>query len=111
MGKQYCRMENLKDDKFSKYQVTIRFYMDEAFMTLVPAHRVYINELIDKGIIDYYAVSMETQRSWMIINAPDKKEVEAYLAKSTLHNYWTIEIDELFVYDSQAYRLPVLQLN
>ena len=104
-------MENLKDDQFKKFQVTIRFYMDEEFMKLVPQHRVYINDLIDKSIIDYYAVSMETQRSWMIINAPDKKEVEEYLAKSSLHNYWTIEIDELFVYDSQAYRLPALQLN
>ncbi len=104
-------MENINDEKFSKYQVTIRFYMDEEFMTLVPAHRTFINELIDKSIIDYYAVSMETQRSWMIINAADKNAVEAYLKQSTLYNYWTIEIDELFVYDSQAYRLPALQLN
>ncbi len=104
-------MENINDEKFSKYQVTIRFYMDEEFMTLVPAHRTFINELIDKNIIDYYAVSMETQRSWMIINAADKNAVEVYLKQSTLYNYWTIEIDELFVYDSQAYRLPALQLN
>jgi len=104
-------MENLKDDQFKKFQVTVRFYMDEEFMKLVPSHRVYINDLIDKNIIDYYAVSMETQRSWMIINGVDKKEVEECLAKSSLHNYWTIEIDELFVYDSQAYRLPALQLN
>ena len=104
-------MENINDEKFSKYQVTIRFYMDEEFMALVPAHRTFINELIDKNIIDYYAVSMETQRSWMIINAADKNAVEVYLKQSTLYNYWTIEIDELFVYDSQAYRLPALQLN
>ena len=81
-------MENLKDDQFKKFQVTIRFYMDEEFMKLVPSHRVYINDLIDKNIIDYYAVSMETQRSWLIINAVDKKEVEDCLAKSSLHNYW-----------------------
>ncbi len=104
-------MENLKDDQYKKFQVTIRFYIDEEFMKLVPTHRAYINDLIDKSIIDYYSVSMETQRSWMIISALDKKEVEEYLAKSSLHNYWTIEIDELFVYDSQAYRLPALQLN
>lgn len=111
MGKQYCRMENINDEKLSKFQVTIRFYMIEEFMTLVPAHRVYINDLIDKNIIDYYAVSMETRRSWMIINAADKKEVQHCLEQSSLHNYWTIEIDKLFVYDSQAYRLPALQLN
>ncbi len=106
-------MENLsdRDQSINKYQVTILFYMDGEFMHLVPKHRLYINSLIEQGIIDNYAVSMETQRTWMIINAVDKKEVEAYLIKSPLFDYWTVEIDSLYVYDSQAYRLPALQLN
>ena len=104
-------MENLNEEKFSKYQVTIHFDMDDEFMSLVPPHRVYINSLIDKGTIDYYSVSMETQRCWMIVNAATKKEVEDYLLQTPLYKYWTIEIDELFVYDSQIYRLPALQLN
>ena len=104
-------MENINDEEFSKYQVTIHFEMDDAFMSLVPQHREYINTLIDKGTIDYYSVSMETQRCWMIINATSKKEVEDYLDKTPLHKYWTIEVDELFVYDSQTYRLPALQFN
>lgn len=104
-------MENVNEEEFNKYQVTIHFEMDDAFMGLVPVHRVYINSLIDKGTIDYYSVSMETQRCWMIVNALSKKEVEDYLVKTPLHKYWTTEIDELFVYDSQTYRLPALQLN
>lgn len=104
-------MEHINEEEFNKYQVTIHFEMDDGFMGLVPAHRVYVNSLIDKGTVDYYSVSMETQRCWMIINAPDKKTVEAHLAKAPLHKYWSIEIDELFVYDSQSYRLPALQLN
>ena len=55
----------------SKFQVTIFFTMDDIFMTLVPSHRTYINYLINKGIIDTYTVSMESQRSWLIINAVD----------------------------------------
>ena len=31
--------------------------------------------------------------------------------KSPLYKYWTYNIEELFVYDSQQYRLPKLQLN
>lgn len=95
----------------SKFQATIYFKLDDAFMTLVPAHRTYINYLINKGVIDTYTVSMETQRSWIIINAVSKAEVEKYLDKSPLRRYWTIEIDELYVFDGQNYRLPVLQLN
>jgi hypothetical protein len=104
-------MDYLKDKELNKYQVTIHFEMDDAFMSFVPPHRIYINSLIEKTCIDYYAVSMETQRSWMIINAVSKKEVEHILSKSPLYKYWTVEIDELFVYDSHSYRLPALQLN
>jgi len=111
MGKNNCTMENITDTPFSKYQVTIQFEMDDEFMSLVPPHRVYINNLIDKGTIEYYAVSMETQRCWMIINEVSKKAVQSLLEDSPLYKYWTVEIDELFVYDAQSYRLPALQLN
>ena len=111
MAKQYCTMENLTDNQNIKFQVTIHFEMDEEFMSLVPPHRVYINNLIDKGVIDYYSVSMETQRCWIIMNALTKKDINSYLTKSPLAKYWTMEIDELFVYDSQSYRLPALQMN
>lgn len=94
-----------------KYLVTIRFEMVEEFMNNVPAHRTYINYLINKGIVDHYVVSMETNRSWITINAGSKKEVIELLEKSPLYKWWDYEIDELFVYDGQTYRLPALTAN
>ena len=67
--------------------------------------------LINKNIIESYAVSMESLTVWVTFNAEDKVEVDKYLAKSPLYKYWTYDIEELFVYDSQTYRLPSLQLN
>lgn len=101
----------MEDTNLKKFIVTIHFFMDEQFMTLVPPHRTYINYLINKGIIDSYAVSMESYRSWIMITAENKDEVREYLGKSPLFKYWTFEIDELFVYDGQTYRLPALQMN
>ena len=80
-------------------------------MDMVPPHRTYINYLINKGTIDHYAVSMESMRSWITLNAEDKEEVETLLKKSPLYPFWTIEIDELFVLDGQHYRLPAVQPN
>jgi len=94
-----------------KYQVTIHFEITDEFMDLVPEHRTYINYLIIKGVIDHYAVSMETQRAWITFNAKDKKEVVKTLAKSPLHKFWTYEVDELYVLDGQHYRFPALQPN
>ena len=94
-----------------KFQVTIRFEMNDEFMTLVPPHRTYINMLINKNVIDQYVVSMESQRVWVTLNAETKAEVEKILKKSPLHKYWTYEIDELFVIDGQLYRLPAVTPN
>lgn len=95
-----------------KFQVTIQFEMDDEFMSLIPPHRVYINSLIEKGIIDQYVVSMETQRVWITISAEDKKSLEKQLRKSPISKYWiTMELDELMVIDGQHYRLPALQMN
>jgi hypothetical protein len=54
---------------------------------------------------------METQTSWITINAMSKKEVLDLLVKSPLSKYWSYEVYELFVYDSQSTRLPAVQLN
>jgi len=85
--------------------------MDDEFMKLVPQHRTYINYLINKEIIDQYAVSMETQRVWITLNSESKKEIEKLLEKSPLFKYWKFEIDELFVLDGQHFRLPAVQPN
>jgi hypothetical protein len=94
-----------------KFQAIIHFKMDDQFMTLVPAHRTYINFLMNKGIIDSYAVSMESQTCWITMNTDTKEAADQYLVKTPLYKYWTYAIEELFVYDSQHYRLPALQLN
>jgi hypothetical protein len=93
------------------YQVTIQFEWNEEFAALIPSHRTYINMLINKSIIDQYVVSMESQRVWITLNAETKAEVKKILKKSPLSQYWTYEIDELFVLDGQLYRLPAVQLN
>jgi hypothetical protein len=85
--------------------------MSDELMGLVPPHRTYINYLINKGTIDQYAVSMETQRSWITLNAENKIEVEKLLKKSPLFKFWTFEIDELFVLDGQHYRMPEVNPN
>lgn len=94
-----------------KFQAIIKFSMDEDFMSFVPPHRTYINYLINKGTIDSYAVSMESQTCWITFNTNSKEEADKILVKSPLYKYWTYTIEELFVYDSQQYRLPSLQFN
>jgi len=107
MVEQHYRMEIA----MKTFLVNIKFEFGDDFMSYVPEHRTYINMLINTNVIESYAVSMETHRSWIILNAESKAEVGTILAKSTLYKFWTYDIDELFVYDSQNFRLPKLELN
>ncbi len=95
-----------------KFRQQYIFEMDDDFMSL-SLHRVYINSLIEKGIIDQYVVSMETQRLWITtMSGEDKADVEKRLKKSPVHKYWnTIEIDELFVIDGQHYKITCHQID
>jgi hypothetical protein len=95
----------------NKFQVTISFEMNDEISALVPAHRSYINMLINKEVIDHYAVSMESKRIWITLSAEDKAEVDEILSKSPMFKYWIYEIDVLYVLDGLTYRLPHLQLN
>ena len=94
-----------------KYLASIQFEMSDEFMSLVPPHRTYINFLINKGTIDHYAVSLETNRAWITLNAASKAEAEKILERSPLYKFWTLEVDELFVLDGQHYRLPEVNPN
>ena len=66
-----------------KYQAIIKFQLDDEFMTLLPPHRTYVNYLFNKGIIDSYAVSMESQTCWITLNTDSKEEADKILAKLT----------------------------
>ncbi|MBC7902864.1 MAG: hypothetical protein H7Y27_05555 [Gemmatimonadaceae bacterium] len=94
-----------------KYHVTIDFELSDEFMSLVPAHRSYINKLINKEIIDHYAVSMEAKRIWITISAIDKESVDEFIGKSPLFEYFKYYVNELAVLDGITYRLPQVQLN
>lgn len=94
-----------------KYQVTIKFSMDDEFMSLIPSHREYINSLIENNAIDQYVVTMESQKIWITVSAQNKKQVKKYLSGSPIYKYWKFEIEELVVVDGQLHRLPAVQLN
>lgn len=95
----------------SMFQVTIKFELNDEFMKLVPEHRAYVNSLIEKNNIEYYTVSLESQKVWILMLAESKAEVFELLSKSPLFSYWEIEIDELMVYDGKNLRLPDVVLN
>ena len=74
-----------------KFQVSIQFITDKEFTNLVAAHKTYINYLINKEIVEHYAVSMASQRIWITLNADDTSAIDKILSQSPLFPYFTYE--------------------
>jgi len=94
-----------------KFQASIHFDWNEEAMEVIPAHRAYINELIDDLIIEHYAVSMDTQQVWITLNADTIEQAEEILEQSPFSPFWSVSLCELFLWDGHNYRLPAVRLN
>jgi len=85
---------------------------DDAFMSLIPRHRAFINHLIAENVVETYAISADRSRGWITMNGEDAAEVRAVVEQFPLYDFLSnIEIDELFLFDSSASRLPRISLN
>ncbi len=94
-----------------KYQAIVQFEVEEDFNELIAPHRVYINYLINKEIVDQYVVSLELQTVWITLNAESTKNAEKVLKQAPLAKFWTWQLTELGVWDGQLYRFPAVQPN
>jgi hypothetical protein len=96
------------------YVVTVRLpdAFDEEFIALIPRHRAFINSLIEENIIVSYAISADRSRGWVTMHGPNAEAVRAVVEQFPLYRFLKqVEIDELFIFDSTASRLPKISLN
>ncbi|TFZ65190.1 hypothetical protein E4631_16785 [Hymenobacter sp. UV11] len=96
------------------YLVSLRLpdSFSEDFITLIPQHRILVNQLLSEHVVETYAISADRSRGWLTINSDDEPGVEIVLRKLPLYEYFSgIEIDELFIFDSVATRFPHISLN
>src|SRR6478735_5832606 len=96
----------------NKYFVT--FYLKELdayFWELVPEHREMINNLLIKEVIEIYGVNLERTKGWITINAKDEEEVINTIEAFPIRDYFTYDIDQLFIFDNALGLMPRMVLN
>lgn len=88
----------------------------EEFMRLIPLQRAQVNILMQSNRLASYAVSMDRQTLWMVINAENEQEIESIVTAMPLHKYMHIEeVRELMFHEralpQQSLALPAFSLN
>ncbi|MCU0424756.1 MAG: hypothetical protein MUF71_03905 [Candidatus Kapabacteria bacterium] len=88
----------------------------EEFMRLIPLQRAQVNILMQSNRLASYAVSMDRQALWMVMNAENEQEIESLVTAMPLHKYMHIEeIRELMFHEravpQHSLAMPAFSLN
>ena len=98
----------------AKFVVTIRLpvVFTEHFVALIPRHRAFINRLIEENVVETYAISADRTQGWVTMNGEDAETIRLVVQKFPLYAFFTnVEINELFIFDSNHSRFPRISLN
>ena len=98
----------------AQFVVTLRLpaHFSREFLALIPRHRAFINRLLQENVIESYAISADRTRGWVTMNGADLAAIRAVVQQFPLYRFLAaVEIDELFIFDSNATRFPAISLN
>jgi hypothetical protein len=96
-----------------KYMVQIYLpdYLGDDFFNTIPKHKEFVNLLIEKGQIVNYSINLERTKGWIEMNAKSVDEVKNLISRFPIKKYIRYDINEIMIFDGEAYRLPKLVLN
>ncbi len=92
-------------------EIDLPALMTQQFMSLIPAQRTLVNELMSDGKIDSYTLSLDRRRLWVIFLAETELEVSDTLDSFPIMPYCDYQISELMFHNTMTRELPVISLN
>jgi len=92
-------------------EITMPYYKDEEFVTLIPRQRQMIGRLLQTGVISSFSLNFDRTKSWMTIFAENEEAAFRIVESFPMYKYMTFEIDQLIVTDRAPATAPTLVLN
>lgn len=85
--------------------------LDERFISLIPAQREKVNNLMSSGRISSYTLSLDRSKLWLTLTARGETDVVDVLTKLPLTSYMEFEIHELMFHQSAQLVMPPVSMN
>lgn len=82
----------------------------EKFVSLIPAQRLKIDELLVDGQIASYSLAMDRSKLWVIINANSESEVYDIISEFPLIDFLRPNVQQL-MFSNSASKVPMFSLN
>ena len=83
----------------------------EELILKIPKQRAVVNQLLEEGKMQSYALSMERDRLWCVVNATDELEVMRIIGEFPLIDFMQPTITELMFNNAIVMRVPSFSLN
>ena len=95
------------------FQVNIQFpsHFSDEFVMLIPKQRRVVNELLQKGILESYAISSDKVKAWAAVNAETEKEVRDIFSSFPLIRFMKIDVQQLAFYNQVQLAFPPVMPN
>ncbi len=96
-----------------KYMVTITLpaTFTQEYMTLIPKQRAMVVDLLSSGRLSSFSLNRDRSTAWMVATCKDEAALHSMLNKFPMHRFFSYEINELILHDTQFMGLPKLVLN
>ncbi len=83
----------------------------EKFIMKIPEQRTVINRLLEQGKIQSYALSIDRDKLWCIVNADDELDVMRIIGEFPLIDFMRPTTTELMFNNAVVMRVPSFSLN
>ncbi|MFN0049284.1 MAG: hypothetical protein ACKVOU_09190 [Cytophagales bacterium] len=92
-------------------QITLPAFLEEDFLALIPEHRVYIDQLMNDGIITSYSLALDRSTVWITFNSKSEKAVNKIINSFPISHFIEFDVLELAFHNSATVFFPSLSLN
>lgn len=81
------------------------------YVSLIPKQRAMIVKLLSKGKLSSFSLNSARTTAWMVVNSKSLSHLERMLERFPMHPYFTYDIAELILHDTEWAGLPKMVLN
>ena len=91
--------------------ITLPAEFTGAYVALIPKQRAMIVKLLSKGKLSSFSLNNTRTTAWMVANSKNLTSLERVLERFPMHEFFTYEISELILHDTEWAGLPKMVLN
>ena len=92
-------------------EVSLPAELTPEIIELIPSQRNFVDDLLQRGVILSYTLTLDRSMLWVIFAAESSKEVRTFLSAFPIADFVEYTIHELAFHNSADSVVPAMSLN